>query len=351
MHIDNIKLINFRLFESLHFSPSSKANVIIGANATGKTSLLESIYLLARNRSFRTKNNVSLINKNAQELIISANLIKDCGTNFHLGLKKTKSQTELHIAGQKQRRVSDQARLIPLGIVTANIQRLFTDGPNIRRKFINWGVFHVEHEYATIMNTYNKILMQRNTALRSGKGFYKVWDIQFVEYGNIIDQLRKNYFKHFQCIFKKLIKNYDSFADIEIQYKQGWNKEKKLIEAIKGKNDSHLQYTASGPHRADIGIYINNNSAVEVLSNGQLKILSILFVIAQLILIQQFTNERPIVLFDDIASEIDEENKRRILQLIISLDYQSFITTLDNDFNRNEMLESQVFHVEHGEIF
>ena len=351
MHINNINIKNFRLFENLTFPPSNKINLIIGNNGVGKSTLLEAIYLLARNKSFRTKNTSSLINNQAVEFLITANLTSDFGHNFHIGLKKTTNMTELHIAGKKQRRLTEQARVIPMGIITTNTQKFFTDGPKVRRKFLNWSVFHVEHGYAEIVAKYNKILLQRNTALRNQNRNYRIWDLQLIEYGNEIDVLRKNYINNLQLIFLDQVKYFDYLKDIEIMYKQGWKKDISLSEAIANSNDEINKYTYNGPQRADIEIYINNVSVSECLSSGQLKVLSILLILSQLNITKKVRQESPILLIDDFQSEIDKTNMKKILQVIRNLDCQTFITSINLDKYFESDSDDRLFHVEHGEIY
>jgi DNA replication and repair protein RecF len=350
LHIEQLNLNNFRLFEAVQFFPADKINLITGPNGSGKTSLIESIFMLARNRSFRTNNNTILINRNAQELIVSAQLKNDSDQTFKIGLKKSPTFTELHIAGKRQKRLSIQARFLPLGIITANTQRLITDGPKSRRKFLNWGVFHVEHQYADLMSHYKRILIQRNTAIRLGIENYRIWDPQLVRFGLEIHRLREKYLVLFQQVYNELVGKFDPLKEIEIKYKQGWNQKTGLFEAIADRDDLEIKYTYAGPHRADIGFYIGNKLASDILSNGQLKLLTILLILTQMRLIKLLIGERPILLFDDLKSEIDDHNKILLLETIKHLDFQTFITSIDQDeiFGRDSC--AKMFHVKQGEI-
>jgi DNA replication and repair protein RecF len=351
LHINNIKIQNLRLFRELLFNPSNHINLITGPNGAGKTSLLESIYLLARNRSFRTNNITSLINRSAEEFIITALLTKDSGESLKIGLKKSSTTTDLHIAGQKQKRVTDQARKIPLTIVTANSQKLITEGPDNRRKFLNWGVFHVEHIYSDTMAKYNKVLFQRNSALRRQDSSYRIWDRQFIKYSNQLDQFRSNYLRNFKQQFQLFVDEYQEFKEIDIRYKRGWNQNIELEKELINRDDKILRYTYFGPHRADIGIYINNLRASEILSNGQLKLLTILLILTQLIIVKKITQETPVLLIDDLQSEIDSSNLKRILKTIKSIRSQTFITSTDLELYFQSGFEGGLFHVEHGEIY
>ena len=351
MYIENINIKNLRILKNLQFAPSKHINLITGSNGSGKSSLLESIYLLARSRSFRTNNYINLINKDEKEIIISANLIKDSDQKIKIGLKKSSNNTELYIAGHKQKKVSHQARLIPLGIITTNSQKLLNEGPKTKRKFLNWGVFHVEHTYSDLMIKYNKILIQRNSALRTKDRGYRAWDNQLIKYGKEITTLRKKYLNYFEFEMNKLLKGYEAFKNIRIIYKQGWKSEKSLEDVIFESDETLLRYTLYGPHRADLGIYIEDKSVQEILSSGQLKLLSILLIIAQLKLINKYLGEAPILLFDDFQSELDNYNQQLLIQTIKELDIQMFITSIDFNLFFEDGFKGELFHVEHGEIY
>jgi DNA replication and repair protein RecF len=351
LRIDHLQVQNLRIFKSISFKPTKKINLISGPNGAGKTSLLEAIYLLARNRSFRTNNYASLINSHDKELIISATLVNDSGKGFQIGLKKSTNNTELHIAGEKQKRLSDQARMIPMSIITTSSNKLITEGPKNRRKFLNWGVFHVEPKYADLMSKYNKILLQRNNALRNQQKSYRAWDSQLIYYGKEIDTLRKKYLHYYQIEFARLAENFETLPGIQIRYTQGWNQNLEFSDALKDRDDLDLKYTYSGPHRADIGFYVDSVKASEYLSNGQIKILSILLILSQLKLVKKITRETPILLIDDIQSELDRTNLIRVVQLLKKLNTQTFVTSIVRDIYLEDALEDRMFHVEHGEIY
>jgi DNA replication and repair protein RecF len=208
----------------------------------------------------------------------------------------------------------------------------------------------VEHEYADIMSKYNKILLQRNIALRHKIKNYRIWDKQLIDYGLKIDLIRKKYIDVFQQYLEKMTSCYDVLNNINIRYKQGWNRQLSLDEAIASEEDTDLSYTYYGPHRADIGIYIGDVLAYEYLSSGQLKVLAILLILSQLKVTKEIRNESPILLFDDFQSELDHINKDLILSTIRNLHCQAFITSIESNIDFKSEFEGKLFHVEHGEI-
>jgi len=240
--------------------------------------------------------------------------------------------------------------MIPIGIITAHSQKLLTEAPSVRRKFLNWGVFHVEQNYAQLINNYNKVLSQRNTALRRSQKNYRIWDKQLIHIGLTIHQVRKRYLQHLISNIFELIQNIDEFSHIEIKYKKGWNDDKSLMEEIQERNDEVIKYTYAGPHRADLDICIDEKPIESFLSSGQLKMFSIILILAQLKTLRKINRETPILLFDDFQSELDAENRSRSLTLIKQLHCQAFMTSIDTDESFTDEVETKVFHVEHGQI-
>ena len=350
MIIEHLYIKNLRIFKEINIYPNKQYNLITGLNGSGKTTILESIYLLARSRSFRTISSKNLIRKNEPELVIQANITNDKNLISRIGIKKTIKKTEVHINANRQNKVSEQAKQLPLGIITPNSYKLISEGPNYRRKFLNWGVFHVEHGYASLINTYNKILTQRNYSLRHQYKYQNVWDKQLAFYGTEIDKIRSRYINQFKQIFFTLSEDYPDLLDIEFSYKRGWSDSRDLMEVLRNNNVEDQKYTYYGPHRADISIFMNGSSAIEVLSHGQIKILSILMILTQLLITKNTLIENPLLLLDDFHYELDNLNLKKIMQTINHLNLQTFISTIDDEIFNLTGLNARVFHVEHGEI-
>jgi DNA replication and repair protein RecF len=350
LNIEKLQIKNLRLFKDITLTPTKQFNIITGSNGSGKTTILESIYLLARSKSFRTNNSESLISYGHTELLISANFkCQKCNTK-HIGIRKTKNITEVHINSIRQKKLSEQAKQMPLGIITPNAQKLLTDGPITRRRFLNWGVFHVEHNYASLVSKYNKVLMHRNSALKNDYRNSKIWDDQLVSYGNNIDRIRNKYVTELTKLFNIFKEDFPEYKDIKIKYKRGWNNQQSLIDAIKNDPVNKNSVTYFGPHRADLTIYLGDKIASDIISNGQQKIISILLIISQLYLINNFISITPILLIDDFQYEIDDINLQKIINIIKRLNIQTFITSVIGNQNNYMRWDSRMFHVEHGEI-
>lgn len=353
MKINLINIENLRVFNNINLVPGSNFNFILGPNGSGKTSLLESIYLLARAKSFRTKKNKVLISEGENSLIISATIENQNSLITKLNLIKTPGSTIVTAAGTKQTKLSEIARIIPLGIITPNTQNLILDGPKYRRKFLDWGVFHVEHDYTEVFRTYQKILNQRNYLLKNKDKDFKVWDKQLIKFGERLDLIRTSYFYDWCSILKKYLKTNHVFHKLKIEYKNGWSETTKLQKILEQRFALDIKngFTSVGPHRADILIRIGDIQAKEILSRGQIKLLTILMIISQLNLLNNKCGESPILLIDDLDAELDKEKQNLIIEIIKNNSFQAFITMTDVKKNQYMSLNTtKVFHVEHGKI-
>lgn len=352
MNITNIKIQNLRLIKNIELDPYSGINLIIGNNGAGKTTILEALYLLARNRSFKSSSIKNIIRQEQNDLTIKASINHSNGYTQHLALQKTKNQTRFTINGQPQKKLTTIAKSLPIGIITPNIHRIFEEGPIHRRRLIDWGVFHVEHNYQSLVKDYRKVLLQRNAALQKDILLVKIWDEQFLKISEEITLKRMDYLKQMSFYVNKYLNSFPIFENVDFDLYTGWNTKYSLTDCLYNSlvNDSKRGFTSVGPHRADVVIKIKSKYAKEVLSRGQQKILATLLVLANLSCLKQKTNESGILLYDDINSELDLNNLNKIISLIISEDIQAFITTLNGAYKNDESRAIKVFHVEHGEI-
>lgn len=350
MRITEVNIQNLRLFKKARFHPSTKINLIYGDNGSGKTTVLESIYLLARSRSFRSKSNSELISHDEKELYLSANLQNNNEQKITIGIKRTKNKTNVRLSGQTQNKISELAKSIPLNIITPNTQKIFTEGPKNRRRFLDWGVFHVEHNYADLVSLYYKILGQRNAWIKRKEKNYRIWDKQLSDCSKQIDYFREKYFKLFILNLRQMISEYHFLKNLQISYKRGWSKDLDLIDLLNFNNDEIYYPTQKGPHRADIVFNIGKQTVQEFLSRGEQKILAILLILCQINITKDYIGENPILLIDDITSELDEENQKKIFQIISDSNIQVFLTLLNKKIFIHNDFDVEMFHVEHNQI-
>ncbi|WP_369161225.1 DNA replication/repair protein RecF [Candidatus Thiodiazotropha sp. LNASS1] len=354
MHIETIKIENLRNIANAELSPHKKINIIVGCNGAGKTTLLESIYLLARARSFRQQKTGRLIREGEEHLNLFTSLQTATNNRHHIGLRKTVSGTLIRKDGENLKKRSDLAKSIPLSIITPNIQRIIEDDPKNRRRLLNWGMFHVEHEYANLVNRYKKALIQRNNALRGSREQIKVWDRQLIQLGNEIDRRMSEYTKSWNETVNTIIDVTGLIKPISLKVKQGWKEEFTLAEALdrNSKIDKERGFTSCGPHRSDLKILQDGKPIKNIFSRGETKIAAAIMLLSQTKILEDRTGESPVLLVDDLHSELDSERYANLLKLIEDMNVQSFVTTLDSDRSKNLISADacQMFHVEHGDI-
>jgi DNA replication and repair protein RecF len=366
MSLSSISIKSVRNLHDLSVSFSKSLNFIWGENASGKTSLLESIYLLSTGRSFRTRHIDNIINSDAKsrELIVfgKVNTSKQNEEATPIGVRKsTLHGSEIKISGQSIKSAAILAKLTPVLMVEPQSFDLLTGPPKVRRQFIDWGVFHVEHEFSFLWNDYINCLKQRNSLLRTAKIDLlqlKVWDKRISLLGEQITQHRIEFMDRFRVTFETVLAGLglNEQSEIGLKYFQGWDKSKSLAEMLdqNRSKDIEKKYTQYGPHRADLKLRISGKNVSEFLSRGQQKLLIIALYIAHVKCLKELNDSQTLVLIDDIAAELDSKNIDIILSNLLELDAQVMCTVLDREIPRDYLdkhrSDCKMFHVEHGRI-
>lgn len=351
----NVSFVRNVIGQSLTCSPS--VNLLYGENGSGKTSLLEAIHLLATGRSFRNSKIDLIINHESDEAVIFAQL----GDGSKIGMSKPRRQNhQLHLQSEKQRNWDQVAKLLPVQILDSASFGLIEGGPKARRRYLDWGVFHVEQAFLANWRATRKCLANRNFLLKQkpvDKNQISAWDVELVNASNLVDLARQTYFKQlvpqFDGVYRALGGSH--VENIGIEYERGWDSDRELpsVFADNFRNDARYGFTQNGPHRADIFIKAGKSKAVDILSRGQQKILVSALKIAQGRLLSQSTERQTIYLVDDLPAELDSENRAAVMNNLIDLGGQIFITCVDR-IAMEESLKScpqlATFHVERGII-
>jgi len=309
-------------------------NLIIGNNAAGKTSLLEAIYYLGRGRSFRGGSNRELVKNGADSFTLFGE-VADSGTepaSIHkLGCEVSRGTKTLRLDGGNAKS-ADLVTALPVQAIDPEIHELIQGGPEVRRRFLDWGVFHVEHQYINAWRSYKAALKQRNAALRAGQNpsNVSIWNQQLISNGNSVDLFRKSFISSFNSRLVSIVREVFPF-DLKIEFVSGWKDGLTLEEALNdsAQRDQVLQSTQVGPHRADLKFRIDDRSAKHRLSRGQQKLLGAALVIAQTHFVAESMNSRVVLLVDDPAAELDPEHQEHLFRLLQTVPAQLFITSLD----------------------
>jgi len=347
-----VQIKDVRNISSITFHPSLKLNIIAGPNGSGKTSLLEALYLLSRARSFRTQNIKKVISNNKEHLIVYAK-IKQQDVENKVAIKKSTTETQIRVNGKTEKKSSELSRYLHTHLIRPESQTLLERGSTARRSFVDWGVFHVKHEFLQTAKKYNQLLKQRNKLLKSKKlETLGAWDKKLVEYGIIITKERKKCVVLLEDELKLITHDLMGEVNIKLVFLNGWSNEVEFEESL-SKNlnrDTLYGYTTTGPHKSDMQVLIDNKPAQDFLSRGQMKLLVISLYLAQIKITSQYKGKPICVLLDDLAAELDVDSLKKVMVFLDKLSVQVFITTTKKELFKSyiEDNEANVFHVKHG---
>lgn len=329
MTLVDLQITNLRNIDSLKWQCHPRLNVIFGENGSGKTALLEAIYLLGSGRSFRTREIGPLIRHEEEALVVFAKM-DDAQT---ISLKKTKAlPTQARINGESCRNSSELASFLPAQLFYQDLFQILDAGPPVRRQLLDWGVFHSQPDYHPTWKNYKELLKQRNHLLKQHHCSLQLlapWDQQLTELATQLDIARKMYFLAWEPKFYELLAQ---VMDIPctLQYTKGWDTEntgKSLMDILKENylSDKYRSYTQYGAHQADLSIDSQQFSAKKHLSRGQQKMILFALKLAQ----AQLLLKPCTYLCDDLTAELDKKHVERLLTLMDSLPGQFFITALE----------------------
>ena len=351
MFLTQLDIRQVRNLHEITLNPSKHCNYIYGANASGKTSVLEAIYLLSIARSFRTTHIKHVISHEHSHLQVFAR-VQNNSDSTAVGLERSIKKTRIRINGADVKQVSELSALLPVQIINPDVHKLLEQGPKYRRQFIDWGVFHVEHEFLSAWQQYYRVLKQRNAALRKklAKNSITLWDEQLIQFAKKITLSRETYLSGFLPIFNRYVDKLMGLS-VEINYQRGWNSEFSFTDSLNASfdKDFHKGFTSLGPHRADLEISYKGTLVQNCFSRGQQKLLVCAMRLAQITHLKTLMNQQSILLVDDLAAELDLEHRQNLIELLVDTKAQLFVTaTEQNSFVLPPEIESKMFHVEHG---
>jgi DNA replication and repair protein RecF len=355
MSISRLDIYNLRNIHSQTIHPSSNLNFIYGKNASGKSALIEAIHLLGRAKSFRTSNIKSVIRFEQEYLIVSALVQQHKGINMQMGIQLNGKDVEIHINQQHSSNRSDLAYGLPLQIIHPKSFELLDAGAQIRREFLDWGIFNDDQRFLPEWRKYKKALLQRNAALKKKAiDQLDVWNSELIKYGTIVNSYREQYIKKLKPVLVETVRRFLNAINVDIRLVSGWDVSKTLEEHLIDGLERDLRdgFTHNGSHRDDFQLLISDRIAKEVVSRGQLKLLVICLKLAQVELIFREKGTFSCILLDDFAAELDKETRAKILKFLNELKCQVFITATEKyDFGDISSFENyKMFHVEQGEV-
>ncbi|MCL7930816.1 DNA replication/repair protein RecF [Halomonas llamarensis] len=356
----SIELLNFQGLRNLApvtMAPCARINVISGLNGSGKTSLLEGIHILGMGRSFRTRQLKHAIQQDTAQMTLFARLSGDPPSTLGVRRLRDQRELELRLKGNKNTRLAELAETLPLQLINPDAFRLLEGSPAGRREFLDWGVFHVKHDFLTLWKRARRALKHRNALLRRGRiAPYEldVWEHELANSGELMDQRRREWFSAFLPVFEDTLSTLLPMKGLTLHYARGWDKKRALADVLTSSRptDQQMGFTQQGPQRADLRIKIHKQPAIEVLSRGQQKLVVSALKLAQGRFLESSVNRHCVYLIDDLPAELDEKHRQRFCELLEAMQCQAFITSVEPTALNNRWLSGttvQMFHVKHIE--
>jgi DNA replication and repair protein RecF len=336
-----------RNLEASDLDPAAGINWFHGDNGAGKTSVLEAIYILARGRSFRSARLGGVIQHDRSSLEVVVRL----DTGARLGLQRARDDWRGRINGRDTRRISEFASALPLVLIEPDSHRLVDGGPDRRRSYLDWQLFHVEQAYLDTWKRYARLLRQRNAALKSGASAATLNALEgpLVAAAESINSRRVEQVTKLGAVVEGLLAElrFRLPGTVQLHYRPGHPLEETLADALIKQRDSDRErgFTQRGPHRAELVLTTDGRAAAVELSRGQQKLLALSLLLAQLVVLERAADPRPLLLLDDPVSELDKRHLDALLAWLSGRDCQCWITGTEPWARADRM-----FHVEQGRI-
>lgn len=362
MFISEIKIENFRNIDFIGIFPDKKINVIYGENGQGKTNLLESIWLFTGCKSFRTSKDTELVNFNSENSKVSIEFETDLRTNSASVFIDKKRHASLNgVLLSSPREIIGKYYSVVFSPVHLS---LIKDGPVNRRKFLDTAISQIDETYAKKLTYYNHLINQKNALLKNASedssllDTFDIWDEKIAEAGANVIKSRIDYVKMLEEISKDIYSGISGEREeLKITYASNIRYDSESIENIKDKfyknlqksrsNDLYLKNTTCGPHRDDIEIFIKGISARKYGSQGQQRSASLALKLGEAEIIKIIKGEHPVILLDDVMSELDLTRQNYILNKIDNK--QVFITCCEKE-TVSRLCAGKVYKIENGNV-
>ena len=356
MFIEKLALNNYRNYDNADITFSDGINILYGDNAQGKTNILEAVYMTATTKSHRGSKDKDIIRFGSDESHIRTELKKnDVSHRIDIHLRKSKSKG-IAIDMIPIKRSADLFGMINIILFSPEDLSIIKNGPAERRRFMDMELCQLNRIYYNNLSTYNKILNQRNNQLKEdmyGKNqdILDVWDSQLIDYGLKIIKDRNNFIDMINEIIvdiHRVLTN--GKEDLRLVYDKNVSEDNFAIELCNRRDmDIRLMSTSVGPHRDDISFMINDIDVRKYGSQGQQRTVALSLKLAEIELVKKIINDNPILLLDDVMSELDSTRRDALLSSISNI--QTIITcTGYDDFIKERLSIDKIYKVEQGKI-
>lgn len=351
-----------RNLQSIKLEDLQSVNIFYGPNGSGKTSVLEAIHVLGMARSFRGASIKSLITHQCDSCTVfgMASTSPSGGSSQALGVSRERSGgSQIKVSGKIVRSVAELVEHLPLQLINSDSFDLLTGPPNARRRFLNWGVFHVEQRFLGEWQRFQRCIKQRNVALRRGKmnAELSVWTRDLASSGATINSYRVDYIGQLVPKFQSIVNLLMPYMTdrLELRYRQGWDRSLGYSEALEQSlpSDQEHGYTHVGPQRADVRVFVDGHLASDTLSRGQQKLVVTALKLAQGQLMTEVNRGSCTYLVDDLPSELDAAHCQRVCEILASMSAQVFVSCVELEDVESfwpDKGKLGMFHVEQGVI-
>ncbi|TCV92872.1 DNA replication and repair protein RecF [Luteibacter rhizovicinus] len=356
MKFETLRIAGLRCLEGVSLTLAPGINVFTGANGAGKTSVLEAAYLLSHGRSFRSGSRDVLLKRGASALSVFAELRMQDGRLHRLGLGRESGRWQARVDGETAATLGALVQSCAVVCFEPGSHALIAGPSEERRRFLDWGLFHVEHSFLLAWRRYQRALKQRNALLRAGgappDNLIAPWEAELAQSGEIIDAQRKAYITalspHIDALAQTTL---PELGALNLRYKRGWDEGMDLAEVLAERRyrDASRGHTTVGPHRADFVVSFEHAPLREHLSRGQEKLCALACLIGQAAHHAEARGEWPVVCLDDLASELDRTHQEWVVAQLLDRDIQVLVTGTEVP---HALLSAPktVFHVEQGNV-
>ncbi|MDE6883168.1 MAG: DNA replication/repair protein RecF [Lachnospiraceae bacterium] len=357
MIIKSLEIADYRNYDSLHIDFSSGTNILYGDNAQGKTNILEAIYMSATTKSHKGTKDKDVVNFRKEEAHIRTYLEKEgIETRVDMHLRKNKSKG-IAIDGQKIKKAAQLLGLLNVVFFSPEDLSIIKNGPAERRRFVDMELCQLDQFYLYNLNNYNKIVNQRNKLLKdmyfnpSLRDTLNIWDSQLISFGSKIIERRQLFVEQLNEIILEIHRKLSGGKEnLIIQYEPDVlieEYEKKM--SLNQERDVKLKQTSTGPHRDDFSFVVGDIDIRKFGSQGQQRTAALSLKLSEIELVKKMTRDNPVLLLDDVLSELDSNRQNYLLSTIG--DIQTIITCTGLDeFVNNRFEIDKVFHIESGKI-
>lgn len=359
MYLSRLDLHGVRNLEDARLALEDGVVLVTGDNGSGKTSLLEAVWLLGTGRSFRSTRIGPMIGYGVDSLTVYGEVRRVDGDAHALGIHRRRSgETVIKVDGERVRSASALAGILPVQLVHPESVEIVSGAPGRRRRFLDWGVFHVEPSFGGDWRDFRRALEQRNALLRSVRGRdreLESWEDRLAEAVAVVDARRTEYVEALAVELPPVLDELGGPEGVQAIYAPGWNRERSYREELVRQRSADREggFTRAGPQRADLRLQVRGRRAAEFLSRGQQKILACALLVAQDRLLQRRRGDAGLVLVDDLPAELDADHRVRLGRALCAVRGQVVMTAVQADLVLGGLDDARRlgrFHVEHGHV-